>query len=109
MFKELNIIFDEVNKAVERYEVCRLSFTSDQSDILRTLSTNYHWLTEHRIKYNSDWLSVYFSSKASSVSAREKEADFRVPELYQVRRFMDSTSKVLDSLRSTISSNKATN
>jgi hypothetical protein len=107
--KDLEIILDNINKAVERYEVCKLSLTADQSDILRILSTNLHYLTEKRIEAQQEWLSVYFSSKAGSMGAKEKEADFRVPQLYQIRRFMDSGNKVMDSVRSTISANKNQN
>jgi hypothetical protein len=104
--KDLDQILTEVNQAVETYETCKLSLTTEQSDILRVLSSNFHFLAEHRIKYHEAWLSVYFNSKAASVSAKEREADMAVRELYKVRHFMASISKVMDSLRSTISSNR---
>lgn len=104
--KPLNEILTAINASIEKYEITKLSFTHDQSEILRDLSTNLYYLTEHRVQYNNDWLSVYFSSKAGSGQAKEREADFKVPELYKVRQFMASANKVIDSLRTTISANK---
>lgn len=104
--KQLEQIFTEVNEAVEAYETCKLSLTSDQSNILRVLSSNFHFLAEHRIVFHEQWLSVYFNSRAGSVAAKEREADMTVRELYKIRHFMNSISKVMDSVRSTISANK---
>lgn len=104
--KDLDTILTEVNQVIETYETCQLSLTAQQSDILRVLSSNFHYLAEHRIKYHEAWLSVYFNSRATSVSAKEREADSSVRELYKIRHFMNSISKVIDSVRSTISASK---
>lgn len=104
--KDLNEILQKINDSVERYENQKLGLVHDQSEILRDLSANLYFLTEHRIQFNREWLSVYFNSKAPSVSAKEREADFTVPHLYKIRHIMRSAEKVLDSLRSTISTNK---
>ena len=107
--KPLNEVLSEINKAIEQYEVCRLNQTQHQGEILRALSVNLHWLAEHRIEAHEKWLSVYFKSTGTSSAAKEREADSVVRELYQIRRMMDSASKVMDSLRSTISINKSNN
>ena len=104
--KELNGILEKINNSVERFEACKLSFTHDQSEILRDLSTSLHWLSEHRIQANNDWMYAYFNSKEKSATAKEREADFKVPEMYKIRHLMASGYKVLESLRSTISANK---
>ena len=104
--KDLTEILEAINNSVDRYENCKLSFTQDQSEILRDLTTNLFWLAEHRVKFNEDWMSVYFASKATSSAAKEREADFKVPELYKIRHFMTSGNKVLDSMRTTISASK---
>jgi hypothetical protein len=104
--KDLNEIFDNINNANDKYSVCKIGDTHTQSEILRTLSTSLHDLSTHRVDFHEAWLSVYFNSKATSVSAKEKEADFKVPMLYKIRHFTQSASKVLDSLRTSISANK---
>lgn len=105
--KPLEDVLKKINDAVDRYEVCKLSFTSDQSEILQTLSTQLHWLAEHRIQANKDWMSEYFQSKGASAAAKEREADFKVPEMYQIRHVMRTTEKVIDAIRSTLSANKS--
>jgi len=104
--KALTEILETINNSVIRYETCKLSFTQDQSEILRDISTAMHWLAEHRIEANKDWMYAYFNSKEKSAAAKEREADFKVPEMYKIRHLMTSTGKVMDSIRSTISTNK---
>lgn len=104
--KDLETILTNINKAVERYETQKLGLVHDQSEILRDLSTNLFFLTEHRVHYNREWMSVYFNSKAGSDAGKTREADFTVPHLYKIRHIMRSAEKVLDSMRSTISINK---
>ena len=104
--RDLNEILTKINEANDKYEVCKLGDTHTQSEILQTLSTYYLHLTEYRVKFNDDWMSVYLNSKANSSAAKEREADTRVPELYKIRHFMSNTKLVIDSLRTSISANK---
>lgn len=104
--RDLSAILEKINNAIDRYEVCKLSFTQEQSEILRDLSTGLYYLSEHRIKANEDWVRAYFESNATSSTAKEREADSKVPELYKIRHFMTSGYKVLESIRSTLSANK---
>jgi len=103
--KPLEEILEKINKSISEYETKKLSFTQEQSEILRDLSVNLHWLAEHRIYYHNQWLGVYFETKGSNAS-KERESDYKVPELYKIRHLMSSGYKVLESLRSTISANK---
>ena len=104
--KDLKEILARLDGAIEKFETCKLSLTQDQSEILRDISTSLYFLSHHKVKYHEDWMSVYFASKAGSATAKEKEADMKVPELYLIRQFTTSGSKVLDSMRTTISANK---
>lgn len=104
--KTLNEILDNINKAVERYETCKLGLVQEQAEIARDLAVNLYWLVEHRKIAHEAWLSVYFNSKASSGAAKEREADTSVKELYAIRHISTSATKVLEMLRSTISVNK---
>ena len=104
--RDLTEILAKMDNAIERYETCKLSITQDQSEILRDLSVALHFLALHRNEYHKNWMSVYFASRGGSATAKEKEADFKVPELYMIRQFMTSGNKVLDSMRTTISASK---
>lgn len=100
---DLYTILDEITKLVEDYHNLQLTLVKDQSEILRGLTTNLYFLEKYRIEAFETWQSVYFQSKGTSSAAKQREADFKVPELYQIRRIMEGGYKVVDSLRSTIS------
>lgn len=104
--KPLNEILEAINEAVDKFESCELSFTHKQSEILRDLSANVYFLTQYRIEFHKEWMKVYFESKATSSAAKERDADYKVPELYTIRHVMSSANKIIDSLRTTISANK---
>lgn len=104
--KDLNVILENINSAIERYEVQKLSLTIEQSLILRDLSVNLHWLAEHKIDANKKWNWAYFNSKEKSAAGKERQADFEVPEMYKIRQLLASGMKVLESIRSTMSANK---
>lgn len=103
--RKLEDILTEISNCIDRYQTCKLSFTHDQSEILRDLSTLLFQLSEHRVKFHEDWMQIYFETSGSNPT-KEREADYQVPELYKIRHFMTSGYKVLESLRSTISANK---
>lgn len=95
-----------IDSAISRYEVCKISFTHDQSEMIRDLSVGLFYLSEHRIRAHEQWMYHYFMSKGKSHVAKEMEANMRVPELYKIRHIMQSANKVLDSMRATIYGNK---
>lgn len=99
-------IIDKINSCISRYETCKLSFVSDQSEILRDLSTSLFHLSQHKVKAHEEWMSFYLNSKGKSEAAKEREADLKCPELYKIRHFMNAGYKVFDSVRSTLSANK---
>lgn len=104
--RELGQILSDINLAIERFEVCKLSLVQDQSEILRDLSVQLHYLAAHKVKANEAWMSFYFNSKGKSNAEKEREADFKCPELYKIRQMLSSGSKVLDSMRTSISAMK---
>lgn len=104
--KDLKEILANIDNCIEKYETCKLSFVADQSEILQTLSTNLHWLEQHRVKAHADWMSYYFNSKGKSNAEKEREAELKCPELYMIRHFIASGRLVFDSVRSTLSANK---
>lgn len=104
--RDLNEILEKMDFAIERYETCKLSLTQDQSEILRDLSVCLYWLTNHRVDINKQWMNAYFNSSEKSAAGKERDADNKVPLMYKIRHFMASGQKVLESMRSTISTSK---
>ncbi len=100
---DLSEILNNINTLIDNYHNLQLKLVKDQSEILRSLTTNLYFLEKHRIDAHEKWQSTYFQSIGKSGAAKEREADFKVPELYQIRRIMTGAYKVVDSLRSTIS------
>lgn len=103
--KPLTEILSNINSVKDKYELCKLSLTADQSSILRDLSTALFDLTHYKIQAHIDWLTAYNEHKGSN-PAKERYADTTVPEMYMIRQIMTSANKVFDSVRSTLSANK---
>lgn len=103
--KDLNTILERIQTAKETYDTLKLSQVSDQSQILRELTVSYHDLSDHRISAWEDWNYHYFEHQGSN-AAKEKYADFKVKELYLIRRTMESTKVLIECVRSTISAAK---
>lgn len=104
--RDLISILFEINKAVDDYNTLQLKQITEQSEILRRLTTNLYWLEEHRIQAHKKWHSIYFQSTGKTNAAKEREADNKCPEIYQIRRITTAAYKVVDSIRSTISAYK---
>ena len=102
-------ILAEISRYIEMYQEMKLKLVSDQSNILRSLTTNLAHLETYRADYYDEWLDVYFRNKDLSNAAREKIADKEVPQLHRIRKVMRGGYKVTDSIRSTISVNKKEN
>jgi hypothetical protein len=103
--KSLNQIAERIIENKERYDNCKLSLIADQTEILRALSICYSDLSEHRIEENNRWNAEYFKAEGTN-AFRVKEADRKVPEMYAIRRTMESTKVLIQSVISTLSSAK---
>ena len=104
--KNLNTILERIESAKERYDTLKLSFISDQMEILRDLSVSYSDLTEHRIEATEVHRGYYFKSEEKSHAAKEREADLKCPELYLIKRNMDDCIILIKAVTSTLSSAK---
>ena len=102
-------ILENINNCVERYHNMNLEDTLNQSDILRTLTSNLFFLENYRVQASVKWHSVYFNSTSKTNAGKEREADLKVEELYMYRRIMTAGYRVCDALRSTISINRKEN
>lgn len=101
----MNII--EVNKnlqnIVERYQNVPLIEVKELSEILRDLGCNLSYLVQLRKDYYLQYQSVIFNSKGESQAAKIKEADFKVPELDEIRKILRHYSELQKDIRTQIS------
>lgn len=103
--KELTDILNRIIENKDKYDMCKLSLLPEQTEILRALSICYSDLSEHRIEENNRWNTEYFKAEGTN-AFRVKEADRNVPEMYLLRRTMESTKILIDTVRSTLSTAK---
>lgn len=73
--------------------------------ILQQITGTLFYLEKERAKYHNDWQAEVHRLVLSgqSVSRAENEAHVKVPEMYQLRRIMDSAYTTVDSIRSNLS------
>lgn len=100
---KLEVVLDNLTKAVERYENVPLIETNELSEILRIVGVNLSYLVHLRKEYYNDFQSHVFNSKASSATAKIKEAEFKVPELDYVRKILLHYGELQRDLRTQIS------
>lgn len=106
---QLEEILNKINSAVEKYHHLELKMVSDQSEILRDLTTSLFFLESHRVEAYEKWHEAYNLSSEKTNAGKQRDADFQVQELYMIRRIMTGAYKVVDSIRSTISVNRKEN
>lgn len=106
--RTLEEITDRIKEARDRYELCKLSQVADQMEILRTLSICYHELDEYRIDAYNLYMD-YYNKKDGSNPIKDKYASTKVPELYLLRRTMESTNLLIKAVISTLSTAKQIN
>jgi len=109
--KELEDILQDIQDTIEKYQNMKLKLVAEQSDYLRTLTTNLAQLEIYRADYYDEWLDVYFKNKnnGETNAASEKIADVKISELHTIRKIMRGGYKVCDAIRSTISIYKQEN
>lgn len=103
--RDLVTILENINDVNDKYRVQKLSFTIEQSEILRDLSCCYTDLIEHKRLYREQWLDIY-NQTAGTNAHKEREADLTVKEYDYVKDVLKAVQMQIDCLRSTISANK---
>ena len=102
--KDLTEVLDTINKATEDYRTLKLSFTANQSDILRDLSIAYKDLTDHKTEAGNTWLDRYNEHQGNNAQ-KERYADSNVREYDMIKDIMKSVEILIKSLVMTISAN----
>lgn len=102
----LELILENIRKAVSDYETKQLGLLSEQSDIARDLAVNLFFLTDFKIQAHSEWIKVFAECKEKSDLKKEAKAHELVPTYYMICQVQKAGENVLQILRTTISANK---
>ena len=100
---KLEEVLNNLNDIVDRYSNVPLIETNSLSEILRDLGVNLSYLVQLRKSYYNDFQSVVFNSKGVSQAAKIKEAEFKIPELDEIRKILRHYSELQKDIRTQIS------
>lgn len=92
--------------AVEEYDNLPLDDVLKLSEILRVLDVNLSFLVHVRDEYDKKHKHILMSSDAKTEAAKQREADYKVPELDLVRKVLRHYGECQKSIRSQISLRK---
>lgn len=100
---KLQEVLLNLNNVVDRYQNVPLIEVNSLSEILRDLGCNLSYLVQLRKEYYLKFQSIVFNSKGVSQSAKTKEAEFKVPELDEIRKILRHYSELQKDIRTQIS------
>ena len=100
---KLEEITKNLQDAVDRYHAVPLIEVYDLSQILRDLGCNLAYLTTLRKEYYIKYQNIVINSKGSSQAAKIKEADYKIPELDEIRKILRHYGELQKDIRSQIS------
>ena len=100
---KLEEVLNNLNEAVLSYENVPLVEVYQLSEILREIGVNLSYLVQLRKEYYHEFQSVIFNSRGTSQAAKIKEAEFKVPELDEIRKILRHYSALQQDLRTQIS------
>lgn len=100
---KLEEVLKNLNDVVDRYQNVPLIETKSLSEILRDLGCNLSYLVVLRKEYYNQFQSIVFHSSGTSQAAKLKEAEFKIPELDEIRKILRHYSELQRDLRTQIS------
>ena len=95
-------LLDRLTECVLYYESEAWKETGKLNDLLRQVTSTLFHLESHRAKYHSEFVKIQYNFNGSAAGGKVL-AEHKVPELYTLRRIMESGYKVCDAIRSNIS------
>ena len=105
----MNELLENLDKNIILYNKLKIEFNANEkktlSNLLKEISTTLFFLEKYRSDYFDTHNEIIYTLTESkqSVSKALVIANKEVPELYMLRRIMTSGYKVLDAIRSNIS------
>jgi hypothetical protein len=103
---QLEEVLQNLNKAVLSYQNVPLIDTHQLSEILRDVGCNLSYLVQLRSEYYSKFQSTYFNSQAKTEAAKNREAEYKVPELDLIRKVLRHYGALQQDIRTQISLHK---
>lgn len=100
---KLEEVLINLQSIVERYKNVPLIETKTLSEILRDLGCNLSYLVQLRKEYYNEFQSTVFNSKGTSAAAKKAEAEFKHPELDEIRKILHHYGELQRDLRTQIS------
>jgi len=98
----MNEILNKITTIIETYDSGSWQSVDNLRVLLRELSANYYYLTKINIEAAQDWNKEVYKFKGSN-AAGVTFADLTVPELRITRKILSAADRVLNSIRSEIS------
>jgi len=103
---QLEEVLQNLNRAVLSYQNVPLIDTHQLSEILREVGCNLSYLVQLRNEYYSKFQSTYFNSQAKTEAAKNREAEYKVPELDLIRKVLRHYGALQQDIRTQISLHK---
>ena len=103
--KALTEILESIVSVNERYRTLKMSFISDQTEMLRDLSCAYSDLIQHKSEAKDEWLDSYNLFKGSN-AAKQRFADSEVRHYSLIKDNLTAIKIKIDVMRTTVSANK---
>lgn len=96
---------DHIANQVKRYRETGPNDGETMAEILQQISSTLYYLETERAKFHETYQKTIHQLVLSgeAVNRAENQANVIVPEMYLLRRIMDSGYKVCDSIRTQIS------
>ena len=101
--KHLEITVGEIASAIQKYESGEWLTVDKLRELLRGLSNNRYHLTAENIEAHNRWNTLMYNSN-KPVSRAKVEADYKVPELRQTRKLLETINFNIQSIIMEISS-----
>lgn len=93
---------DKITEIIETYNSLSVPDAISLSGLLRELTSELFFLEKHRAEFHDKHNAIMFNFDGA-VSRATIKANTEVPELYLLRRIMNAAYRVVDALRSNIS------
>lgn len=96
---------DHVAYYIKQYRELDPNDGDGMVECLQQITATLHYLEGERAKYHEQWQSIVHTQVLSgdSVSRAENKAHVEVPEMYLLRRIMDSAYTTCEAIRSQLS------
>jgi len=96
---------DHISSEIKRYRELKELNGEVLTEILQQVTGTLFYLEKERANYHAAWQSKVHTLvlEGKSVARAENEAHVQVPEMYMLRRIMDSAYEVVGAIRTNIS------